>query len=228
MKRKLRVGVFSFTCCEGCCISVIESLNSRLEGWRDVVEFVNFKALKKVRKIGIMDVAFVEGAVSTVDERVKLAEIRENAKVVIALGSGAINGWPSNLRNGFEGEKKERVMELVRGLEQMEKVVPVKEVIELDAEIAGCSASEEDFAERLESLILAKGLSLKKKKAGVARGSGRRKAEGGKTGKIKKKVVAKKKKVGASRGGRSRVAGSGKTEAAKKKSKVVNLRKKNG
>ncbi|MFH0808096.1 MAG: hypothetical protein V1888_00560 [archaeon] len=181
MKRKLRVGVFSFTCCEGCCISVIESLNSRLEGWRDVVEFVNFRALKKVRKIGAMDVAFVEGAVSTADERMKLAEIRENAKVVVALGSGAINGWPSNLRNGFEGEKKERVMKLVRSLDQLEKIVPIKEVISVDDEIAGCPVSEEDFAERLESLILAKGLLLKKKKKKVVT--------------KKKKVVARKKKV---------------------------------
>ncbi len=180
LMRRLKVGVFSFTCCEGCVISVIESLNTRLEGWRDRVEFVNFKALKKVKRIGAMDVAFVEGAVSTDEEKLKLVEIRENARIVVALGSGAINGWPSNLRNGFEGEKRERVMRLVGELEQIESVVPIKKVIEVDDEIAGCPVDEDDFSKMMDNLIEAKGLSLEGKK---------------KVKRVRKKKVKKKKKV---------------------------------
>ncbi|MBT6690502.1 hypothetical protein HN903_02125 [archaeon] len=153
MKRKLRVGVFSFTCCEGCCISVIESLNARLFDWKKRIEFVNFRALKKVKKIRKMDVAFVEGAISTDDEVLRLQEIRANAKILVALGSGAINGWPSNLRNDFKGAKKKKVMELVAGFGQNAKVVPVKEVVDVDDEVAGCPVSEDDFVKKMESFF---------------------------------------------------------------------------
>jgi len=132
---------------------VIESLNSKLFEWKEKIEFVNFRALKRVRKIGNMDIAFVEGAVSTEDEIIKLQEIRANANVLIALGSGAINGWPSNLRNEFRGEKRKKVLELVKRLDQIDNVIPVKKVVKVDDEIAGCPISEEDFVEKMEGFL---------------------------------------------------------------------------
>jgi len=114
---------------------------------------VNFRALKRVKKVGRMDVAFVEGAISSEDERMRLLEIRANAKVLVALGSGAISGWPSNLRNEFKGMKKVKVLELVKKLEQIEDVVPVKEVVEVDDEIAGCPVSEDDFIKKMECFL---------------------------------------------------------------------------
>jgi len=153
MVRKLKVGVFSFTCCEGCCISVIESLNSKMFDWQKKIDFVNFKALKKVGKIQNMDVAFIEGAISTDEESLKLQEIRVNARVLVALGSGAINGWPSNLRNNFKGEVKSKVMERVAMSGQNEKVVPAKEVVKFDDEIFGCPISEEDFVKKMKEFL---------------------------------------------------------------------------
>lgn len=148
------MGVFSFTCCEGCCISVIESLNSKLFDWKDKIEFVNFKALKKVREIGEMDVAFVEGAIASDEEKMKLLEIRSCATVLVAMGSGAINGWPSNLRNDFKGLKKAKVMALVARSGQNENVVSVKDVVDVDDEIAGCPISEDDFIESVEGFVV--------------------------------------------------------------------------
>jgi len=65
MAKKLKVGFFSFTCCEGCVISVIEVFNEKFFEWRDRMDILYFRALKKVKPIRAMDVAFVEGAVST-------------------------------------------------------------------------------------------------------------------------------------------------------------------
>ena len=153
MTKKLKVGFFSFTCCEGCVVNVIEVFNEKFFEWKDRLDIRYFRALKKVRKIAPMDVAFVEGAISTESERRKLKLIRANAGKVIALGSGAINGWPSNLRNDFEGIKKREVEVLMERLGQIEKVLPVKEVIRVDGEVGGCPINSSLFIQKVEELI---------------------------------------------------------------------------
>lgn len=153
MVKKLKVGFFSFTCCEGCVINVIEVFNEKFFEWKDKMDIIYFRALKKVKPIGPMDVAFVEGAISTESEKRKLKLIRKNATKVIALGSGAINGWPSNLRNDFKGAKKEEVKVLMERLGQIEKVLPIKKVIRTDDEVGGCPIDTKVFIEKVEELI---------------------------------------------------------------------------
>ena len=153
MGKKLKVGFFSFTCCEGCVISVIEVFNEKFFEWKDGLDIRYFRALKKVKKIAPMDVAFVEGAISTESEARKLKLIRANAGKLVALGSGAINGWPSNLRNDFKGAKKEEVAVLMERLGQIEKVLPVKKVVKVDDEIPGCPIDENIFIEKMEGLL---------------------------------------------------------------------------
>jgi sulfhydrogenase subunit delta len=153
MAKKLRLGFFSFTCCEGCMINVIEVFNEKFFEWKDKIDIAYFRALKKVKPISKMDVAFVEGAISTKSEINKLKKIRANATKVIALGSGAINGWPSNLRNDFKGIKKKEVEVLIERLGQIENVLPAKEVIDVDGEIPGCPADGKLFVKKMEELL---------------------------------------------------------------------------
>ena len=40
-KKKVRVGFFSFTCCEGCTIVLVEALNKRYEKWTEALEILN-------------------------------------------------------------------------------------------------------------------------------------------------------------------------------------------
>ncbi len=153
MDKKLKLGFFSFTCCEGCMISFIEILNEKFFEWKDKIDIQYFKALKKVKPIGPMDIAFVEGAISTPDELKKLKLIRKKAKKLVAIGSGAINGWPSNQRNNFNKEKKKEIAEAVKKFNQMEKITPVKELIKIDDEIPGCPVDQKLFTKKMESYI---------------------------------------------------------------------------
>lgn len=150
---KLKVGFFSFTCCEGCVISFLEVLNEKFFEWKDKVDIRYLRALKKVKKIAPMDIAFVEGAISTKSEIKKLELIRKNSKKLVALGSGAINGWPSNLRNDIKGEKKKEVAELIEKLNQIDKVSPIKNFVKVDDEIPGCPIDEKVFIKKMEGYL---------------------------------------------------------------------------
>jgi sulfhydrogenase subunit delta len=150
---KKKIGFFSFTCCEGCTISFIEVLNKKYDEYAKKMQIVYLRALKKTKKISLMDIAFVEGAISTKDEIKKLKEIRKNAKKLVALGSGAINGWPSNLRNNFTGKKKEEVKKLAKELGQLDEVKPIGNFVKVDGEIQGCPVEEKVFIEKLEGYL---------------------------------------------------------------------------
>ena len=153
VNKKLKAGFFSFTCCEGCIVVFLEVLNKKYDEYMSKMQIEYFRALKKVKKIKQMDIAFVEGAISTPSEVKKLKLIRKNARKVVALGSGAVNGWPSNLRNKFKGKKKEEVAFLIEKLGQNEKILPIKEFIKVDDEIDGCPVDEKVFVEKVDEYL---------------------------------------------------------------------------
>jgi coenzyme F420-reducing hydrogenase gamma subunit len=69
---RLVVGWFSFTCCEDSTILLTELLNDHLEEWLRVVEFRHMKTLKTNNSIEGLDVAFVEGAISSDSQAVEV------------------------------------------------------------------------------------------------------------------------------------------------------------
>ncbi|MBU2576504.1 MAG: hypothetical protein KKF50_02175 [Nanoarchaeota archaeon] len=153
MAKKIKVGFFSFTCCEGCMISFIEILNEKYFDWTKKIDIQYLRALKKVKPIRPMDIAFVEGAISTQSEIRKLKLIRKNATKLVALGSGAINGWPSNLRNDFNDVKKKEIAELIKKLNQIETVSPIKKFVKIDDEIPGCPIDQKLFIKKMEGYL---------------------------------------------------------------------------
>ena len=91
-RERLVVGWFSFTCCEDSTILFTELLNDHLEEWKKVVEFRHIKALKTRNSLAGLDVAFVEGAISSDYQAEEARRIRENARYVVAIGACARTG----------------------------------------------------------------------------------------------------------------------------------------
>ena len=151
--KKLKAGFFSFTCCEGCIICFIEILNKKYFEYIEKIDIQYLKALKKVKPLKSIDIAFVEGAIATKEEEIKLMQIRKHAKKVVALGSGAITGWPSNLRNEFKGKKLENIQALIKKVRQNEKILPIKNFIRVDDEIPGCPVDEKLFIKKIEGYL---------------------------------------------------------------------------
>ncbi|HBU21981.1 TPA: hypothetical protein DEB02_03495, partial [Candidatus Beckwithbacteria bacterium] len=92
---KLTVGWFTFTCCEDSTIIFTELLNQHWQDWTKKIDFKYAKTLRRSVDLGPMDVAFVEGAISSVKQSQKLKQIRSLAKILVAIGSCAITGQPS-------------------------------------------------------------------------------------------------------------------------------------
>jgi len=153
MKKKLKVGIFSFTGDEGCVIYFLEMLNERYKEWFELIDFKHARILKRKSIVKDIDVAFVEGAISSKKEEEKLREVRNNSKRVVAIGSCAISGNPSNQRNFFNMETKQEIDFLLKRFNMNEKVLPISEFVKVDDVVPGCPMIEENFVEVLTKYL---------------------------------------------------------------------------
>lgn len=151
--KKLKVGWFSFTCSEDSTMVWIELMNDNFFKWKSLLDIRHARVLRKINKIEDIDVAFVEGAITTASDEKKLKEIRKNSKRLVAVGSCAIVGQPSGQRNMFNEETKKEIEFLIRRFKQMDKVKSVKEVVTVDSEVPGCPMDEKAFFSVLDKYL---------------------------------------------------------------------------
>ena len=153
-RERLVVGWFSFTCCEDSTILLTELLNDHLEGWLRVVEFRHMKTLKTNNSIEGLDVAFVEGAISSDSQAAEVRKIRQNAEHVVAVGACACTGKPSTSRNQFEDEQiDERIRWYLDHFDYARDVVPLDEVVRVDDMVRGCPMKAQAFTQMLEKYL---------------------------------------------------------------------------
>jgi coenzyme F420-reducing hydrogenase gamma subunit len=153
MAKKLKIGWFSFTCCEDSTMIWIELMNENFFKWKELLDIRYARALKRNNKIKDLDVAFVEGAITTEKDAKRLLMIRKNSKKLVAIGACASNGMPAAQRNMFDPELKKEIAFLIERFKQMDKVKSVKEVVAVDDEVQGCPMAEEAFLSVLDKYL---------------------------------------------------------------------------
>lgn len=142
---KLRVGWFTFTCCEDSTIIFTELLNTHWDQWKEKIEFVNARIIRGKKELANLDISFVEGAISSSDHEKKLKHIRENSKIVVAIGACAVTGMPSGWRNTFDEATKKEIEPIVMRFSHLSRVEPIAKFIKVDDVVPGCPMTEEGF-----------------------------------------------------------------------------------
>ena len=153
MKKKLNIGWFSFTCCEDSSIVFIEMLNEHYKEWFELLNFKHARIFQRKNTLKGIDVAFVEGAISSKDAVKKLKEIRKNCKRLVAIGSCAVQGMPSAQRNNFDEKTKQEIQFLLDRFNHTDKVYGLKELVKVDYEVPGCPMEESKFLEVLDKCL---------------------------------------------------------------------------
>jgi sulfhydrogenase subunit delta len=152
---KPKIAFFSFTCCEGCQLQVL-NLEDEILDLVGQVEITQFReAMDKVSDD--YDIAFIEGSVSQESEIKRLKKIREKAKYLVALGACADLGCVNTLRNRMSRDAAHR---LVYGKEAKGDpefpVRPIDEVVKVDYRVHGCPIDKNEFLEVVSSLLIGK------------------------------------------------------------------------
>ncbi len=147
-QKKLVIGWFSFTCCEDSTIVFSELLNQHLDEWKNLVEFRHAKVLKTHNELKDLDVAFIEGAISSDSQAEEVKRIRDNSKYVVAIGACACTGRPSASRNDFTDQDiTEKIQWYFDHFDYSQKVRKLDEVIKVDDQVDGCPMNVNKFLE---------------------------------------------------------------------------------
>jgi coenzyme F420-reducing hydrogenase gamma subunit len=152
---KPKVAFFDFTSCEGCQLTVVDSLQTHLD-LLDAVEIVQFREAISERGEDYA-VAFVEGSITRESDEARLKQIRERAALVVALGAcahlGGVNAIKNlsplqDVRQYVYGDKYEWFASYAAR--------PISAVVKVDAFIPGCPIDRNEFLEVVKAVLLGK------------------------------------------------------------------------
>lgn len=152
MAARPKVAFFEFTSCEGCQLTVVDSLQTYPE-LLEAVEIVRFREAMS-EKGDDYAVAFIEGSCSRASDEAAIQAIRERAGIVVALGACAHLGGVNAIRNRQDLEEVRRYVYGDKA-EWYETYAPrpISAVIAVDAVIPGCPIDRVEFA-RMVKLVL--------------------------------------------------------------------------
>ena len=154
--KKIRLAVFKLSSCSGCQQQIID-LGEDLLALTEKIEIAYFLEASSKTTPGPYDVALIEGSVSTPQEVELVKEIRENSKIVVAVGSCATYGGIQALRNWLDfSEVKEQVYPNPDWIKALEKSSPVSDYIQVDYAVSGCPANKVQLLSVLKQVIIGK------------------------------------------------------------------------
>ncbi len=161
--KKLRLATLWLDGCSGCHMSLLD-LDERLLDLAGQVDFV-YSPLVDVKIFPeAVDIACIEGAVSTREDEHKLRTVRERTGCLIALGDCAVTGNIPAMRNVAGAENVLRSVYLERDLLNRQipaeelptlspKALPLHSFVTVDLFIPGCPPAADTLFAALTALI---------------------------------------------------------------------------
>jgi NAD-reducing hydrogenase small subunit len=140
--------------CSGCHMSLLD-LDERLLTIVQQFELVYSPLLDTKEYPAGVDVALVEGAVSTTADLRRIHEVRERTRIVVSFGDCAVTGNVPALRNqiGIEAALAVYAAPPAREVPTLLPVLPVHQVVSIDHFLPGCPPSADAIFEVLMALL---------------------------------------------------------------------------
>ena len=150
--KKPKIAFFDFSCCEGCQLQIANFGEELLEilKYADVVEFREVMSEKSEH----IDVALVEGSITTPHGIERIKAIRARVKILIAYGACATIGGINGMKNKFDlKEIKEYVYKDKADCFETVETMPVHQVVKVDYYINGCPVYPPEIIKILKHVL---------------------------------------------------------------------------
>jgi coenzyme F420-reducing hydrogenase gamma subunit len=148
------LAVFKFASCDGCQLTLLDCEDQLLEiGAR--FQIADFAEASSARIAGPYDIALVEGSITTEADRDRIAHIREQSRVLVAIGACATAGGIQALRNlGDIAEFASAVYPHPEYLDTLATSTPASAHVRVDHELHGCPIDRGQLLEALTALSI--------------------------------------------------------------------------
>lgn len=148
MANKPQIGIVGFTGCAGCQLSILDLENELLD-LLALVDIIDFRMAMSGNKKGPYDILFVEGSIVNKHQEEELKELREKAKVLVAIGSCASFGGLQAIRSYRDNKKTQIAQYGKENLDKVDviKVKPINKVVKVDHYLLECPVNKYEFLE---------------------------------------------------------------------------------
>ena len=149
-----RVAVHKFSSCDGCQLAFL-NLGEGLLALAGRVDLVHFAEAGPLAPGTEVDIAFVEGSVSTPDDLERIRHIRDHSRLLIAIGACATAGGIQGLRNGvFDAGWVTQIYQHPEAIASLARSTPVAQHVKVDFELWGCPVSGPQMLAAVNALLL--------------------------------------------------------------------------
>lgn len=153
LEMKSTVAVHKFSSCDGCQLAFLNAGEAlvTLAGLVDIVHFAEAGYLDEEAKV---DIAFIEGSISTPHELERIEKIRKNSGFLITIGACATSGGLQALRNMHDKDQwVEGIYALPDYIELLKDSRPVSEFVKVDLELWGCPINTRQLVMAVRALL---------------------------------------------------------------------------
>jgi len=156
--RKPKVAFFSLTSCEGCQFVLLD-LGEKFFDFLMKVDLIDFSLIEEIPfpkgKVEI-DVSFVEGLPIKKEEIDLLKKIREESKILVAVGNCAALGGIPEMKN-YQGKEK-TIRYIYKRMNHIfnPEIKEIDNFVKVDFVIPGCPINGEEFLKYAKELIKGK------------------------------------------------------------------------
>lgn len=150
---KPRIAVHKFTSCDGCQLAFL-NLGETLLQLAEMVDIVHFAEAGPVAPAAGVDIAFVEGSVSTPDEIERIRTIRAHSRWLVPIGACATAGGIQASRN--HADHAHWMAEIYASPETIASLstsTPISAHVKVDLELWGCPVNGRQVLGALRSLL---------------------------------------------------------------------------
>lgn len=153
MPKKLKIGFFSLSCCEGCGLAIFDLEEKLLKAFNQIEILEDRLLLEKPKPAAAkLDIAFIEGAVTSSEDLESLQRIREKTGFLVALGACATIAGIPGIRNSLPLGLQEKIKQLaIKPLK--EKAFPLSAFVKVDFLMQGCSINESEFLDFVNKFV---------------------------------------------------------------------------
>jgi sulfhydrogenase subunit delta len=154
-KDKLKIGIYELTGCAGDALLILDCEKELVDIFK-AADIQSFLMAKSDNIEGELDIALVEGSVSTEKEKKEILDIRKRAKTVVAIGICAcFGGIQAAFRDPKEWKKnfKEVYGETEMTHTKPAHSKPIDAYIKVDYYLPGCPIGKEQFLSTFNRII---------------------------------------------------------------------------
>jgi coenzyme F420-reducing hydrogenase gamma subunit len=150
---KPRVAVHKFSSCDGCQLALLNAGEALLQ-IASLVDIVHFAEAGPVDPEAPVDVAFVEGSISTPEEAERIRAVRARSTYLVSIGACATAGGIQALRNLHDtGTWVAAVYASPQYISTLDSVSAIAANVKVDLELWGCPVSGRQVIGALRALL---------------------------------------------------------------------------